>query len=506
MQHVRLLLVGLAQPSGAAALLGGPPTPYPKGPYDSDSARAYFGRRPLLVASRAAEIGWKSASFAAALLGDALSGEDLDGPRAEVRGQALTTLLVELGPAFIKIGQSASVRTDLLPPAYVKALTSLQEDVPPFSSAEAREIIVAELGRSAASDALVAGLSPEPVAAASLGQVYRGTFEGGAVAVKVQRPRINERIALDMHLVREVAAPLAKTLLGAPGDLAGIADVWGAGLVDELDYTAEAQNAAAFNDEVAGGPLAGRVFAPRVVSEASSRRVLTTEWIEGERLDRTGATEDVPRLASLAMNSYMNMMLESGALHCDPHPGNLLRTADGRLCILDWGLVTRLDADLRLTLIEHVAHIVARDYSKIPADLVRLGFVPPGQEEAALSSGVVDLLTYTYAKRAEGGGFVNFDVPALFDDLRALSAEAGASIFQIPPYFAYIAKAFATLEGIGLSAVRARHDPTQTASNSSHHLPAPLAWLPPLCPLSSDRAPPHSSGLRLAGSAVLDPE
>ena len=283
------------------------------------------------------------------------------------------------------------------------------------------------------------------------------------------------------------------------------------------------------------------MYAPRVVERASSRRVLTTEWVEGERLDRTSAVEDVPRLASLAMNSYMNMMLDSGYMHCDPHPGNLLRcagwdpnpnvsqtrvgsrpegslqcpgpsvyilvvlptpstashptaphptaphphaprptaphptaphppppsflfaphptypttrcsTKDGALCILDWGLITRLDADLRLTFIEHVAHVVARDYEQIPADLVRLGFVPAGQEEAALSAGVVELLTYTYAKRAEGGGFANFDVPQLFEDLRELSAEAGSSIFQIPPYFAYIAKAFATLEGIGLSA------------------------------------------------------
>lgn len=422
--------------------------PYPSGSYDAAAARAYFTRRPLHVAGRALEIGVKASRFAGALAGDVLFGDGVDGRNAEERGQALTELLVELGPAFIKIGQSASVRTDLLPPAYVRALTSLQEDVPAFSSNEARKIIAAELGESAARSL---NLGPEPIAAASLGQVYRGTFEGEPVAVKVQRPAITERIALDMLLVREVAAPIA-AVFGAPGDIVGIADAWGTGLVDELDYLAEARNAAAFNEALVGGPLDGRVYAPRVIGAASSGRVLTTEWVDGERLDATAEKADVPRLASLAMNTYMDMMLESGTLHCDPHPGNLLRTADGRLCILDWGLVTALDADLRLTLIEHVSHIVARDYAKIPADLVRLGFVPVGQEEAALSSGVVDLLTKTYSKRAEGGGFANFDVPALFDELQGLAADAGGSIFQIPPYFAYIAKSFATLEGIGLSA------------------------------------------------------
>ena len=170
---------------------------------------------------------------------------------------------------------------------------------------------------------------------ARFGQVYRATLDGEDVAVKVQRPEITERIALDMHLVREVLSPLA-ALAGAPGDLAGIADAWGAGLVDEvwavvgsvdemshtdalgqprrvtamlgrrgdeLDYATEAQNAEAFNRALAGGALADSVFAPRVVAGASTRRVLTTEWVEGERLDRTAARDDVPRLASLAMNT-----------------------------------------------------------------------------------------------------------------------------------------------------------------------------------------------------------
>ena len=110
----------------------------------------------------------------------------------------------------------------------------------------------------------------------------------------------------------------------------------GQGFVAELDYGAEAANAESFNDDIADGPLAGAVFAPKVVREASSRRVLTTEWVDGERLDRAQA-DDVASLCSLAMNCYMEMMLGTGTLHCDPHPGNLLRTKEGKLCILDWG-------------------------------------------------------------------------------------------------------------------------------------------------------------------------
>jgi len=289
------------------------------------------------------------------------------------------------------------------------------------------------------------------VAAASLGQVYKGALDDGrAVAVKVQRPQMQRQIALDMHIIRDYLAPAAK-LLGVPGDLVGTADAWGTGFVAELDYQQEAANAEQFSRQLAGGPLQGKVFAPTVVKEASTYRVLTTEWVDGERLDQAVNRSDVPRLCSVAMIAYLSMMLDSGTLHCDPHPGNLLRTADGQLCILDWGLVSSIDKDLQLTLIEHVAHLTAADYAKVPSDLVKLGFVPEGSEQVVLDNGVVDFLTYTYSTWTSGGGAAKLDVPKLFDRVRELASDTDDGLFQVPPYFAYIAKSFSVLEGIGLS-------------------------------------------------------
>ena len=219
--------------------------------------------------------------------------------------------------------------------------------------------------------------------------------------------------------------------------------------MNELDYLKEGANAEYFTNSINKTRLNGVVFAPRVYSQISTKRVLVSEWVQGERIDRAksrGLTDS----CSVAMNTYLTMMLETGVLHCDPHPGNLLVTPDGRLCILDWGLVTTLEPDLQLTFIEHIAHLTSKDYDKVPQDLVKLGFIPAGKEAVALESGVVSVLSEVYTEFAGGGGAAKINVNNVISKLSGLSDTYG-NIFQVPPYFAYIAKAFGVLEGIGLS-------------------------------------------------------
>ncbi len=348
----------------------------------------------------------------------------------------------------VKIGQSLSIRTDLLSPAYVRGLTSLQDQVPAFPTDVARDIIEEELGQSI--DSIFSEFSSEPVAAASLGQVFKATLksDGREVAIKVQRPDIMNQIALDMHFLREVA-PIARRTFNLNSDTVGTVDAWGIGFVDELDYISEAENAEYFTESVQNTPLGGVVFSPNIVEECTTSRVLTTEWVVGERLDKS-SSEDVSILCSIAMNSYLTMMLETGVLHCDPHPGNLLRTPEGKLCILDWGMVTRLDSDLQLTLIEHMAHLTSADYDEIPRDLLLLGFIPESKADLINDSGIVEVLADIYGAWTKGGGAAAINVNEVIASLQDLTEKKG-NLFQIPPYFAYIAKSFSVLEGIGLS-------------------------------------------------------
>ena len=323
--------------------------------------------------------------------------------------------------------------------------------MPAFDTATAKAILEEEWGVPV-EQVLEGGLSEtqSPVAAASLGQVYKGKLKGSGidVAIKVQRPDITNQIALDMHLLRE-AAPIARRTFNLNTDTEGTVDAWGTGFVDELDYLQEANNGEFFLEKIQKTSLKDVVLAPKVVQDFTSGKVLMTEWIDGERLDRSSQA-DVTILCSICMNTYLTMLLEMGLLHCDPHPGNLLRTPDGKLCILDWGMVTSIPSQLQLTLIEHMAHLTSRDYAEVPRDLYLLGFVPADKEDVIEDSGVVDVLADIYGQWTDGGGLKTINANEVLSQMQDLAATRG-NLFQIPPYFAYIAKSFSVLEGIGLS-------------------------------------------------------
>jgi len=363
--------------------------------------------------------------------------------------------------------------------------------VEPFPSEIARDIIEQELkarGRAPVVDSFKT-LSREPVAAASIGQVYKGVLEDGQeVAVKVQRPDVVKDIALDLYMCRLIA-PIYKRAFGLNTDLVGLIDEWGAGFVNELDYTREATNGQRFLEAMQARGL-NAVTTSEVVPELSSDRVLVTKWVDGEKL-AASKEGDVGRLCGVALNAYLTMLLDTGLLHCDPHPGNFLRTTDGRLCILDFGMCIEVEKDLQYGLIEYIAHLVSEDYEKVPGDLIRLGFVPKGQEHVIQRAGTVAALSIILKQLAQGGGPKQVqkrieksvreefgDLPrdelrekirARFNELNAeqiqervgvtdvaakmeeMSGEDG-NAFQIPPWMAYILRTFTVSPALNIRA------------------------------------------------------
>ena len=379
---------------------------------------------------------------------------------------------------------------DRLPAEYIDELRVLQDKVPPFDDDLARRILERELGPAASR----LSLSSTPIASASLGQVYKGTWRNDSgeleeVAVKVQRPGALVAISLDVGIIRVFAEPW-RQWNNLNSDLEGLVDEWGRRFIAELDYEAEATNGENFAAAMAArSDLGGVVSAAPVFRQASTRRVLTTGWIDGVRLQDSKA-DDTAQLCAVALTSYLAMLLDLGYLHADPHPGNLLRTNDGKLCILDWGLVTPVSKDLSTAILRFIAHLVSKDFEAVPGDLDAMGFIPMGKREAMEDSGVARALGLLFSALARGGGAQGFrdelglpdddrikeirkelkgvkdpkkrrdafleaagtdsKVAQLTKDLEGVQEKYG-NIFQIPAYFGYILRAFSVLEGIGLS-------------------------------------------------------
>ena len=334
----------------------------------------------------------------------------LRGERVRERSREAATLVASLGPAFIKAGQALSTRPDIIPPVLLEELAQLQDQLPGFDSGLAMACIEEDLG--APVDTIYEHLEREPISAASLGQVHRGVLKGGQkVAVKVQRPGLREQITLDLYIVRNIAAWLNRNVGLIRSDLVALIDELGQRVFEEMDYLNEAANAEKFAELHIHNP---RIAVPRIFHEATSRRVLTMEWIDGVKLTNLDAVRaigvDPDDMVEVGVSCSLQQLLEHGFFHADPHPGNLLALPDGRLAYLDFGMMSTVSRESRTGLIQAVVHLVNRNFGALSKDFVALGFL--GEE-------------------------VNLEpiVPA----------------FQVPPYYALIIRSLVTLEGIALS-------------------------------------------------------
>ena len=328
------------------------------------------------LSARGVQIGLELGTYFAGLFADQVAGR---GDRnVAARAAQLRDVLTRLGPSFIKAGQILANRPDIVRADYMEELCVLQDDVPAFPDAEAFGIMRETLGRDPTE--VFSRISPGPIAAASLGQVYRATLResGEEVAIKVQRPGVEPNIYRDLVLFRWLGGFLNNYTirnLGCNAQL--IVDEFGEKLCEELDYLQEAQNIEDFGKNFDGDRF---VKIPWVKKAYSGPRMLTMEWIDGIRCTDVEAIRrevDVDEFIRVGVVSGLRQLLEFGLFHGDPHPGNLFALPDGRIAYVDFGNVAQISSTNKQVLIDAVIHAVNEDYVEMAGDFGRLGFLGP---------------------------------------------------------------------------------------------------------------------------------
>lgn len=408
--------------------------------YDPDKLKAFFSKRPNLVAARIAQVTSTGGNVLVNFATDVVSGRAKDADLEVQRAAELRDTITSLGPFFIKLGQALSIRPDILSPRSMVELQKLCDKVPSYDSKIAFATIERELGRPV--DEIFSEITDEPVAAASLGQVYRAKLRatGETVAVKVQRPQVLETVSLDLYLARELGLFTRNfPALSDRLDAVALLDEFAYRFYQELDYNLECENGEKMKEQMSVLP---DVVIPGNFPEYTSRRVHVAEWVDGEKLSQSTA-DDVGALVNLGVITYLTQLLDFGFFHADPHPGNMMRTTDGKLAILDFGLMTEVTDNQKYGMIEAIAHLLNRDYTEIGQDFINLDFIPEGTD----TTPIVPALTNVFDAALAGGGAKSINFQELAADLAEITFEYP---FKIPPYFALVIRAIGVLEGIAL--------------------------------------------------------
>ncbi len=381
-------------------------------------------------------------------LGDVLLGISTDlllnknHPQRQRRpAQKLANTLMRLGPTFIKIGQTLSTRVDLLPPAYVEALAQLQDQVPAFSTTTAIEIIEQELGQPLGQ--LYQEFEPQPIAAASLGQVHRARLHSGeVVVVKVQRPGLEELFRLDFQILQQLLQfcesqfPWTRTY-----GLTAIYQDFFKLLVQEIDYVNEGQNADRFRHHFRNQKM---VIVPTIYWRLTTSKVLTMSYLPGIKIDRraelVAAGFQPAKINQIGICCYLQQLMIDGFFQGDPHPGNMAITSEGKLAVYDFGMMTQLPANAKEQMIDTFLAIIRKDPTAVVQHLTTMGLLVEVENMRPIKK-VIGFLLDRFTERP-----VNMQE---FEEIRTEVASMYAQQpFRLPSEMVAILKALSTLDGI----------------------------------------------------------
>jgi predicted unusual protein kinase regulating ubiquinone biosynthesis (AarF/ABC1/UbiB family) len=410
--------------------------------YDAQAIARYYRSRPWTAIRRAFTIIWCFTTFVLSLKWDDWRGRTEENKFK--RAAQLRQILTRLGPTFIKVGQALSTRPDLVRKDFLDELVKLQDQLPPFDNRLALSIIEAELGKPVTE--LFRQISPNPIAAASLGQVYRAVLHTGEdVAVKVQRPNLLPTLTLDLYLMRWAAGWMAPWLpLNLGHDLTLIVDEFGIKLFEEIDYINEGRNAEKFADNFRDDPT---VKVPTIYWRYSSIRVLTLEWINGFKLTDTASIRaaglDTNKIIEIGVISGLRQLLEHGFFHADPHPGNLFAMPDGRMAYIDFGMMDQLEQYTKETIASSVVYLINKDYAELAENFAKLGFLTPDTDITPIIPALEEVLG-----EAMGESVREFNFKTITDQFSELMYDYP---FRVPAKFALIIRSLVTQEGLALT-------------------------------------------------------
>ncbi|WP_411954687.1 ABC1 kinase family protein [Alkalibacillus sp. S2W] len=312
-------------------------------------------------------------------------------------GMRLRSFLEELGPTFIKVGQIASMRPDLLPKDVIRELSYLQDELEPFSFEDVQMMIEQDFGERV--EDLFDEFNPEPIGVASIGQVHEATLPNGQrVAVKVRRPGVFEQIHTDLEILEELAKRAERRFNWAEQyQVTGVLEEFKSAIIDELNYETEGLNADLMRKQFDEWET---IKIPNIYWDYSSKRVLTMEFVEGYKLNQVDemkeANFDLDTIAENMIQALYHQIFKDGLFHADPHQGNFFITEDQKIALMDFGLVGRLSRDMKSRLASLVIAIVRQDANKIVKTIKKLGIAPDHLDESSLRRDIDQLMIKYY--------------------------------------------------------------------------------------------------------------